>query len=90
MTDKLTGLEKRLLEEPDYRPYCPSCQVMTRMKLIEEDGRRVMWCEPIKEDHPLDKLYPTLTPGRVGCGIKFDIHTAEILQKPAGPNVYKT
>lgn len=91
-TEELTGLEKRLLEEPDYRPYCLSCHVMTRMKLIEEPetGQRLMWCEPVEEDHPLNKLMPGLAgPPRYGCGIKFDIHTGNIVVAAAGKGVYK-
>ena len=87
--DGLTGLERRLLQEPDYRPYCLGCQVMTRMKLIYEDGARMMWCEPIDENHPLDAYLPGVAPKRKGCGMKFNIHTGKIVVRPSGPWAYK-
>lgn len=86
---ELTGLEKRLLEEPNYRPYCLRCKMMTRMKLLEKGDQRLMWCEPVMEDHPLDLLLPGVSPKRWGCGLKYNIHTGEVLVKASGPFVYK-
>lgn len=85
----LTGLEQRLLTEPDYRPYCLNCSTMERMTLHERGGRRIMRCETRPETHhgAILMLAKFGIPPRVGCGLEFDIHTGErltLVQSTAG------
>ena len=77
----MSGLSDRLKREPDYRPYCLSCQTMQRMTLTEHDGRRVMRCEIAPETHEGARLLLVKfgIPPRVGCGTEFDIETGERL-----------
>lgn len=77
----LSGLEERLLTEPDYRPYCLNCSTMERMSLHEREGRRIMRCEKTPETHYGAIFFAARfgIPPRVGCGLEFDIHTGERL-----------
>ena len=77
---ELTGLQKRLLVEPDYRPHCLNCSTMRRVVLSEKDGRRIMTCEIVAEDgHAAIALARFGILPRVDCGISWDIDTQEIL-----------
>lgn len=87
MAEELSGLERRLESEPDYRPYCLMCGTMERMTLDTMDGRRVMKCLIAAETGPGAKIKWEMLriPPSVGCGGVFDIHTGEKLVEPRKP-----
>lgn len=78
---ELTGLQKRLEKEPDYRPYCLNCSTMQRMTIVEKEGRRILKCEIAPETHEGAILMMARfgIPPRVGCGIEYDIDANKIL-----------
>lgn len=81
----MTGLQERLLREPDYRPYCLACSTMERMSIIEREGRRILTCKIEAETHAGAQylLVHLGIPPRVGCGVEYDIDADKIINEGA-------